>query len=400
MKQRTLWSRREFVQSMGCSSLAAVGPRVQWLTNSNRPKPGFAYVGFSSEDQRDTGIQAFAIRGERWTSVQTVASQHPTALALHPSQRFLYTVNEIESYRGLPSGTVEAYGIDPDSGHLTLLNRQPLSLSGTLPRHLAVSPDGGNLVVAVHGGGAYNVLPIDAKGALGKVSGIVKEIGSGPNEEHQDAAHPQMVIFDTTGRHLLGTDMGSDRVNVFTLTGDGLSVHGRSATQPGSGPRHMAMHPTGHLLYVTNHLEASISCYGYDAANGKLQDRLQHSSLSMPLADGYGTRGAGSLLIHPSGHFLYTAHQSSTPSASASDGIAAWRIDSTTGALTPIQLWTQGLRDTHAMTMLSDGEGLLVLSQRGDGVVRLRVDPASGRLGEPRQVARVSTPISLAVKYV
>jgi len=58
------------------------------------------------------------------------------------------------------------------------------------------------------------------------------------------------------------------------------------------------------------------------------------------------------------------------------------------------------LRDMHAMTMLSDGEGLLVLSQKGDGVVRLRVDPASGKLGEPLQVARVSTPISLAVKYV
>jgi len=391
MKQRTLWNRREFVQSMGCSSLAAVGPRVQWLTGVNRLKPRFAYVGFSSEGQRHTGVQTFAIRSERWIPVQSVASEHPTALALHPSERFLYAVNEIDSYKGLPSGTVEAYGIDSDSGHLTLLNRQPLSLSGTLPRHLAISPDGGNVVVAVHGGGAYNVLPIDADGTLGRVSGIVKEIGSGPNEEHQDAAHPQMVMFDTTGRHLLGTDMGSDRLNVFTLTDDKLSVRDRSTTQPGSGPRHMALHPSGHLLYVTNHLESSISCYGYDAANGKLQKQLQHAPLPTGNSE---TKSSGALLIHPSGHFLYASHQGGT------DGIAAWRIHSTTGALTPIQLWSEGLRDMHAMTMLSDGAGLLVLSQKGDNVVHLRIDSASGKLGAPVQVAKVSSPISLAVKYV
>jgi 6-phosphogluconolactonase len=162
----------------------------------------------------------------------------------------------------------------------------------------------------------------------------------------------------------------------------------------------MALHPSGHLLYVTSHLEASISCYGYDAANGKLQERLQHSSLSMLPSNDCGKKSAGALLIHPSGHFLYTSHQSSTSSAAASNGIAAWRIHSTTGALTPIHLWNEGLRDMHAMTMLSDGTGLLVLSQKGDSVIRLRIDPVSGRLGEPMQVAKVSTPISLAVRYI
>src|SRR5579871_1934477 len=178
MKQRTLWSRREFVQSIGCSSFAAAGPRLPWLTTAAQPSPRFAYVGFSTAAQGPTGVQVFAIRRERWTRVQTIPSEHPTALALHPSQHFLYAVNEISSHQGLPLGTVEAYGIDPHDGHITLLNRQSLSLSGTLPRHLAISPDGRNVVVALHGGGAYNVLPIGADGMLGKVSGILKEVGS------------------------------------------------------------------------------------------------------------------------------------------------------------------------------------------------------------------------------
>jgi 6-phosphogluconolactonase (cycloisomerase 2 family) len=333
----------------------------------------------------------FAIRGERWTPVQTIPSEHPTALALHPSQHFLYAVNEIDSYQGLPLGTVEAYGIDPRGGHLTLLNRQPLSLSGTLPRHLAVSPDGRNVVVALHGGGAYNVLPIGADGLLGKVSGIVKEIGSGPNQQHQEASHPQMVIFDTTGHHLLGTDLGSDRLNVFALDGDKLSIRDRSATQPGSGPRHMALHPAGHLLYVANHLESSISCYGYDVANGKLRGRLCHETLLR--------NGLGSLTIHPSGQFLYASHRRAETGSPSHEGIAAWRIHPTTGALMPIQLSIEGLPCMNAMIMLPDGAGLLALSQEYDSVVHLSIDPVSGRLGDPVQVVKVSAPISLVVKY-
>ena len=88
------------------------------------------------------------------------SSAAPSSLALDASERFLYAVNEVDEYEGLPSGTVEAYAIDAADGTLTFVNRQSLSLSATAPRHAAVSPDGRSLVVAVHGGGAYNVLPL------------------------------------------------------------------------------------------------------------------------------------------------------------------------------------------------------------------------------------------------
>ncbi len=89
-----------------------------------------------------------AIQDSAWTQVQAVTSANPSFLAVHPSQRFLYAINEIDTYQGLPTGTAEAYAIDERSGRLTLINRQPLSLSGVIPAHLAVSPDGRALVVA------------------------------------------------------------------------------------------------------------------------------------------------------------------------------------------------------------------------------------------------------------
>jgi 6-phosphogluconolactonase len=391
--RQPLWNRREFVQWMGRSSLGTVGLRSGWLsgapTTNSHGAPLFAYVGYG--DQLRQGIQVFAIRGERWTPTQTIASQHPSFLALHPSQHFLYAVNEIDSYYGLPSGTVEAFAIDPDHGRLTLLNRQPLSLSAIRPRHLAVSPDGRSLVVAVSGGGAYNVLPIAPDGRLGKVSGILKEVGSGSNPDHQRASRPEMVIFDPTARHLLGTDLGSDRVNVFSLADDKLTRHGRSATQPGSGPHQMAFHPNNHLLFVRNELEASVSCYGYDAANGKLLDRLQHVAIRPDSSNAQPS--AGTMAIHPSGRYLYVSdHRCET--------IAGWHINAATGALTSMKPRIGGLGSPHEITLTPDGSAMLVLSQKNDSILRLAIDTASGHLRQPVQVAKLTmTPKSLAVKY-
>jgi len=410
MKHRTLWNRRHFVQIMGISSLGVMNSHVPWLLEAsktkNRVTPMFAYVGCFGKGQGDHvtdhsehAIQVFAIEEDCWTPTQAVASDHPSFLTLHPTQRFLYAVNEVDTYQNLPSGAIEAYGIDPQSGHLTLLNRQPLSLSGTMPKHLAVSPDGRKLVVAVHGGGAYNVLPIDANGHLGKVSGIVKEMGSGPDRERQEASHPQMVMFDPTGYRLLGADLGNDRLSVFTLAEDKLTVSERSVMQPGSGPRHMALHPSGHLLYVANELDASVSCYGYDATNGYILQRLQH--VAMLLSGDFKERGKTvAMAMHPSGQFLYTSNCHRGPGDIGTDGIRAWRIDSSTGALTHIQFQSEGLRFVHAMNMASDGTNLLVLSEKQSSILRLRIDPTSGQLDQPVQVAKVPSPMSVALKYL
>ena len=184
MRDRLVWNRRDFLRMAGCSSLGVVSARMPSPfaphQENNGVAPHFAYVACAVSAANDSAheIRAFAVEGEKWRTIGAVASDHPSFLTLHPSERFLFAVNEVDRYENLPSGSVEAYAVDAKDGSITLLNRQPLSLSATSPRHCAVSPDGRSLVVAVHGGGAYNVLPIGEDGRLGRVSGILKEIGS------------------------------------------------------------------------------------------------------------------------------------------------------------------------------------------------------------------------------
>lgn len=402
--------RRTVMQWIGGTS--ALGALTPWLpANAQTPDaaatsrstltPRFAYVGTYTSDApggtaggpASKGIYVLAINDGAWTQVQAVPSANPSFLAVHPSQRFLYAINEIDTYQGLPTGTAEAYAIDERSGRLTLINRQPLSLSGVIPAHLAVSPDGRALVVALYGGGAYNVLPIGADGKLGKVSSIEKETGSGPDTERQESPHPHMVQFDASGQRVLATDLGSDRINVFTLTDGKLALVGRTATQPGSGPRHLALHPSQRFLYLVNELDATVACFGYDAASGLIDGQRQRIS-TVP-QDFTGQKNSAALVMHPSGQFLYASNRRLKSEHPLADSIAAFRVDATSGTLTPLQHWSEGLRFPRALAMAPSGSHLYALSQKGDAILRLRIDPANGKLDQPVQVAQVPTPACL-----
>ena len=372
-------SRRGFVRAAGITALTAraallqakLHQAVESSVPSLRPNR-FAFVGVMGATP---GVHVYAIDGETWRLRQMVSSEAPISLALHPSGRSLYVLNEVSSYRGLPRGSVEAYGMDSETGQLNLLGREGLSLSATMPRHLAVAPDGETVVVAVHGGGAYNRLPILADGCLGRVDGIVKETGCGPVAEYQETAHPQTVLFDTTGKRVIAADLGCDKVSVLSME-DSLEVFARHDMPAGSGPQHLALHPAGHLLYVAHALDGSVAGFAYDADAGKIMHQV------------WQARGeyANALAMHPAGDFLYTA---------GGGVVTAWRIEPATGTLRNLQS-REILGNIHAMTVCSDGRQLMVLTSKG--ILGIGVDTDSGHLTEPALAVPVSEARSIALQ--
>ena len=386
MKDRSGWSRREFVQAAG-SFFGAMRFEPSLLARvsgaGERVATRFAYVGFGGEDAKEEGIAIYDLRGGRWRPMGVVASAAPSALVLDASERFLYVVNEIDEYEGLPAGTVEAYSIDATDGSLKFLNREKLSLSATAPRHAAVSPDGTALVVAVHGGGAYNVLPLGRDGRVGAVSGILKETGSGPRDE-QRSAHPQMVVFDRAGR-VISADLGSDRMSVLELDAMRLVTAGRYRGRAGDGPRQLAFHPDGRLLFVANELDASVACYRYDVEEGKIAERLGDYTT------GSGRNTGGVILaMDPAGEFLYTAHRR------GSGGVAAWTIARNTGGLRRRQIVNEDGPPLQELTMTADGKSLLGLSRAEGAVFGWRI--GNGQISRDVQLTDLTAPLSIATK--
>ena len=392
MNSNMPWSRRAFLQSVGYTSALSVmkkaipGYRVSSLNEPNSTPPaGFAYVG-SGDDAASSSLQVFEVRGDHWHLKQTIPSRLPVSLALHPVRQFLYVANAVDEHEHLPRGTVEAYKIDVHDGSLVLINRQPLSLSGTRPRHIAVSPDGNHLVVAIHGGGTYNVLPIAPDGTMGRVSQILKEVGSGAHPVYQASAHPHTVVFNETGKYILATDEGCDRISVFAFQ-NGRMVRMRHAiSKPVSGPAHLAIHPSGEFLYVSNTLDGSIDCYRWRAAMGELKHEQR-----VEVNQNSASWGAQPLAISSSGRVLYAA--------SVDKGISVWGIGSATGRLSLLQRLSLANRSLRSLILSAGNRRIFATGGNQHEVFSIPVVAESGELGTAFAVAKTAEPRSMVVKY-
>jgi 6-phosphogluconolactonase len=376
-----MWNRRQVLQGVGGLAAMSVLPHPA-LALRVKTQPRFAYVG-SMED--GGSIHVFSINGGRWTRIQTVACSQPSCLVLHPGHNVIYVANEIDTFRGLPCGSVEAYSIDAARGTLMRISQQPLSLSGVRPQGLAISPDGSQLVVAVYGGGAFNVLPIAADGSLGRVSAIVKELGSGSHPEHQQSSHPHTVGFDATGQFLLGSDVGSDRLSVFRLAEDRLERISQTSLPTGSGPGSFAIHPSGHLLFVVNHLQASVCTYACNLSEGSIGSPLHVTTLGKSQQ----AHLSHALAIHPSGQFLYTT----------SDALAAWKINADTGSLIPLQFASKTLQAVSTLVISPAGDSIYALDDRAGEIVQFSINTLNGRVGIPQPLTSVPFARSMAIQY-
>jgi len=374
MSQQKSWSRREFVQLMGAATLGSQSAFSSSTSFAHSGNAAFAYVGCAGD--KTDAIEVFAIRDGRWTTIQSVESKRPVSLALSADNRFLYAANEVSEYNGLPTGTVEAFAVAGD-GKLTRLNRQALSLSATMPRHLAVSPDGKSLVVTAQGGSAYNVMPIAENGSVGRATGIFKETGT-----TEKAAQPYMAVFDSVGR-AVSADRGTGRLNILGMSDDGLAAHAREIVENGSGPLHIALHPQGRALYVAH--EDSLQRYGYDFDAGRILDLRQHLP-GAGVAD-----GSNVLAIHSSGELMF--------SCNGDRGLTAWQMNSKTGALRLAGRQTEELGRLHAIEISGDGSALLAINHERGLVLGAMIDHATGRLTDTRTLAHVDSPKSLAVIY-
>jgi 6-phosphogluconolactonase len=302
--------------------------------------------------------------------LQKILAVHPVAMAIGNGK--LYVANGVSQFENLPRGSVTAYAIDGPTGRLEQINQVPLSLSATMPRDFAIAPDGRSLVVAIHGGGAYNVVSIETDGRLGRVTGILKEVGSGPHPL-QAAAHPSAVVFDRQGR-LLTADMGADKLSALALSDGELCVISRCEVRAGSGPGGIAFHPDGRRVYVANALDGSLSGFDYEASGGL--GHRQTVRVSM-----HGDTAV--LAMHPSGEVLYSSH---------GHELETWGIGAD-GDLRSLHRIDQ----LHAtkLQMTPDGTRLFALST--GAMVAMKIDARTCLPLTPVKVASLSHPVSIAI---
>jgi 6-phosphogluconolactonase len=127
-----------------------------------------------------------------------------------------------------------------------LLNQE--ASAGTDPCFVMVDPAGRHVLVANYTSGTVAVLPIAADGRLKSAVGAPGRRVR-PIADRQAGPHAHHIVLDPSSRLALWTDLGADRVVVDRFdasTGSAEPARGVSIA-PGSGPRHLAWHPSAEL---------------------------------------------------------------------------------------------------------------------------------------------------------
>ena len=352
------------------------------------------YVGTYTENGSKTkGIYAYRFdpATQEITSLGLAAeTTNPSWVALHPNGRFLYAVNEVPSYSGPNSGGVSAFSVDRATGKLTFLNE--VSSRGADPCYVTVDKTGKYVLVANYTGGSIAAFPISEDGKLGEASSFVQHTGHGADPKRQEAPHAHSIDLSPDNRFAFVDDLGLDELLVYKFdVGKGTLTPNDppfAKLDPGAGPRHFALQPSGKFAYVIAEMHSTVTAFSADLKNGAFHPLQTLSTLPSTFK---GQNDDAEVEVHPSGKFLYASNR-------GHDSIAVFAVDPAKGTLTLLDHTpTQG-KTPRNFAIDPTGRLLFAENQESDNIVVFRIDEKSGKLTPTGKILEVGQPV--CVKFL
>jgi 6-phosphogluconolactonase len=348
------------------------------------------YVGTYTEKTQSKGIYAYRFDAAtgRSTPLGLVAeTTNPSFVALHPSGKFLYAVNELGNYKGPNSGGVSAFSVDPATGKLTFLN-EVLS-RGADPCYIIVDKAGKHVLVANYTGGSIAVFPIEEDGKLGEASTVIQHHGHGANPKRQEGPHAHSIDLSPDQRFAFVDDLGLDQLLAYKYDSDKGSLAANDPPfvklDPGAGPRHFELHPSGKFAYVVAEMQSTVTALSADLKNGSFH-RLQ--TISTLPNDFNGENDDAEIHVHPNGNFVYASNR-------GHDSIAVFAVDPNKGTLTRVDdVPTQG-KIPRSFEIDPTGKFLFAENQESNDIVVFRIDEKTGKLSPTGEKLEVGSPVCL-----
>lgn len=305
--------------------------------------------------------------------------EDPSYLAYARDTGVLYAVSEAER------GAVTAFR--STAGGLEPLG-PAVHVGGSGPTHLSTA--GRRLFTANYTSGSVSSLPLAADGAPAGPASVLAHRGSGPDAGRQERPHAHQVLPDPTGRWVLSVDLGTDSVRVCALdpaTG-ALRVHAETGLRAGTGPRHLAFHPGGAVVYVLHELEPQLTVCRWDPASGRL-DPVAEVPVASGAAAGAVRPYPSAVVVPPDGRFLWTAVR-------GADTIATFSLAD--GAEKPRLTSTVDCGGSWPRDLVADPSGrrLYAANERSGDVTWFDVDPLTGR---PVRAGSVAVPAAACVVF-
>jgi 6-phosphogluconolactonase (cycloisomerase 2 family) len=344
-------------------------------------RPLFAYVGsYTTPERRGQGNGINVYRVDPTSGAFTHVQHHgglenPSFLAINAGGTRLYSVHGDRT-------EANSFVIEPSTGHITHLNRQPTG--GYNPVHLAFDSSGKYLAVCNYGTDSLAVLPVAEDGSLLPYRTLTTVTGMlGPHRVQQHCMCVHHIPLDRQGRFFYVPCKGSDVVIAYRLdTRKKILVEAARVTaRPGAAPRHIDFHPRKAFAYVINELDSTLTTYRQNRETGALTP-LQTIPSTPSDFTGYST--GAEIWVDRAGRNVYVTNR-------GHDSIGVFGIDPAKGTLAPRQ-WVP----THGSTPRffafdPDQRFLYVANQDGRSIVGYRVG-RDGRLAPTRLRVKVGSP--------
>jgi 6-phosphogluconolactonase len=320
-----------------------------------------------------TEIRRFALDEERGTLApldvvpvpgHAGASPSNLPMAFGPDRTTLYAALRT------PPFPVTAFAVDPASGKLAA--RGTAALPAPMA-YIAAGRGGRTLLGASYVNGLVSVSPI----ASGDVQAPPTQVVSTPPKAH-------CIIRGRRENIVYATTVDGNAILVFrqdAVTGTLVPAQpDRILCRPGSGPRHLALHPRLAVLYCVNETAGTLAAFATDD-EGALHE-LQYETL-MP-AGFTGNARAADLHVTPDGRFAYA-------SVRATSMIGVFRIDPASGRLSRIALLdVEGSPRSFAID--PHGRFLICAGQTDNVVAVYAVDRESGALTRTHRISVPENP--------
>ena len=358
------------------------------------PKDGkyLFFVGTYTQDgSTSKGIYAYRYdaASHEITDLGVAAeTTNPSFVALSANGKYLYAVNELQNYKGPNSGGVSAFSLDSATGKLTFLNEVPSR--GADPCYITVDKTGKWVLVANYTGGSVAVFPVLADGKIGEAKTFVQHTGHGADPKRQEGPHAHSIDLSPDNRFAYVDDLGLDQLLVYkfdaakgTLTPNDPPY---VKLDPGSGPRHFALAPSGKFAYVVSEMKGTVTAFSIDSRTGTPHTLQTVSTLPEGLK---GDIEDAEIHVHPSGKFLYASNRGD------GNSIAVFAIDSTKGTLKPVEYASTQGKTPRSFEIDPTGMLLFAQNQASNNIVVFKIDQQTGKLTPTGKVLDVPSPVDV-----
>ncbi len=315
---------------------------------------------------------------------------NPAVLIPHPNGRTMYAI--VETIR--EQGWVARYDVGPDG---SLAEVDTWGASGKSTCYLSVAPSQDAAVVINYWDAVIDVVGMDASGGLGELTQSFVQVRRADGEWRQVANREDHWGNRQVGPHahcahfwrdwVFIPDLGENSVFQYRWDAGAKTLERETwiEFEEGSGPRHMAMHPTLDLCYVSNELFNTVCVARLDDSEPDVvKERLVPVQYESTIENRDQESYVSEIKLSADARFLYVSNR-------GDNSLAVFAV-AEDGSLSRVEVTpTQGKFPRH-FAISPDGRVVIVANQDSGHIRVFDRDIETGRLRATDEIFEVPAP--------